>query len=267
MRIRGGAGLGDAIYLRAIAEHFVRAGKSVTVCSDYSDVFLGSGAQTAPFDRFNIDVLAHYTAGKYRGGTNQWQDICASAGVGDLPLKFSWQVRNQALVNQLLEDAGERPLVLVNGGRPPMARTDGFGAELLPEKAAFDAVLAAARDCFTVRVGKGPSLYEIPAVVDMNGGTSVSDILDIGSVAAGLIGQCSFVIPLAEAFDKPLLVVWSAAGMSSARHPYISSITPQKVLSKPSSRFVVDDWPRQDLERGAADWLEAVTAARPACAS
>jgi hypothetical protein len=56
------------------------------------------------------------------------------------------------------------------------------------------------------------------------------------------------VIPLAVVFDKPLLIVWAAQGMSPARHWYISSITPQKVLSKPSSKFVVDDQPLERIQ-------------------
>lgn len=250
MRIRGGAGLGDAIYIRPIAEHFVRAGEKVTVCSGYPEVFLGSGAAVEPFDRFNIQVLAHYVNGKRDTTTNQWQDICKSAGVS-VPLRFNWQVRNPQLLEAIKTDAAGRPLILVHGGRTPMGRTDGFGAELLPKRDAFTAALAALKGCFLVRVGKGADLYPLPVDVDMNGGTSVSDLLDMATICAGVVGQCSFAIPLAEVFDKPLLVVWAAHGMQSNMHPYIRAITPQKVLSKPTSRFVVDDWPVEKIHEAA----------------
>lgn len=251
MRIRGGAGLGDAIYIRPIAEHFVRAGEKVTVCSGYPDVFLGSGAAVEPFDRFNIQVLAHYVGGKRDTTTNQWQDICRSAGVS-VPLRFDWQVRNPQLLEAIKADAGGRSLVLVHGGRTPMGRTDGFGKELLPQKSAFDAALGAVGDsCFLVRVGKGADLYPLDVDVDLNGSTSVSDLLDIASICDGVIGQCSFAIPLAEVFDKPLLVVWAAHGMQSNMHPYICQITPQKVLSKPTSSFVVDDWTVDAIQEAA----------------
>lgn len=250
MRIRGGAGLGDAMYIRPIAEHFIRLGESVTVCNDHAEVFIGSGAKVEPFDRHNIQVLAHYVLGKRDTTTNQWQDVCRSAGV-DVPLRFEWPVRNHALVDSLLADAEGRPLVIVHGGRVPMGRTDGFGKELLPERRAFDAVLAELTDCFTVRVGKGADLYPLTVSVDLNGSTSVSDLLDIGSVCDRVVGQCSFAIPLAEVFDKPLLVVWAAHGMQYNMHPYIRQITPQKVLSKPTSRFVVDDWPIERIQEAA----------------
>lgn len=252
MRIRGGAGLGDAMYIRPIAEHFVRAGERVKVCSGFPEVFLGSGAEVEPFDRFNIDVLAHYTAGKRDPTTNQWQDICRSAGVS-VPLRFEWEVKNHALIEGLKADAAGRRLVLVHGGRVPMGRTDGFGAELLPDRSAFAAALEALEDCFTVRVGKGADLYGLDVGVDLNGSTSVSDLLDIGSICDGVVGQCSFAIPLAEVFDKPLLCVWAARGLSAA-HAYIRQITPAKVLSKPSSHYVMDDWAAERIQQVVRTW-------------
>lgn len=251
LRIRGGSGLGDAIYLRPIVEHFIRAGQLVTVCCGYPSVFEGTGATVVPFDRFNIQILAHYTGGKRRPGTTQWEDVCLSAGVGELPLRFDWTVRNTALIERLRTQAAGRPLVIVHGGRVPMARTDGFGRELLPEREAFDAALAAISNCFLVQVGKADQVYPLKVDLSLNGSTSVSDLLDLGSSCDAIVGQCSFVIPLAEAFDKPLLIVWAAEGMSPTHHYYISSITPEKVLSKPSSKFVVDDWPTEKIREVA----------------
>lgn len=250
-RIRGGSGLGDSIYQRPIVDYFVRKGESVTVCSDYPDVFDGSGARVEPFGKNNINVLAHYVLGKNNPATNQWQDICASARAGDLALSIDWPVRNSEFVAKLRSMAAGRPLIVVHGGRVPMARTDGFGKELLPEKPAFDAVLAALDGCFLLRVGKGADLYPLAVHVNLNGSTTVADLMDIGAACDGIVSQCSFAIPLAEAFDKPLLCVWAAAGMHHQRHPYIQQITPQKILSKPSSTFVMDDWPVERIRETA----------------
>lgn len=249
-RIRGGRGLGDALYVRPVVEHFVRSGEQVTVCSDYADVFIGSGAEVARFSRTGCDVVAHYTHGKAKLDTNQWQDVCALAGVGELALSFRWEVQHQALVSDIKAMARGRPIVMVNGGRPPMDRADGYGFEMLPRREAFDAVLAALDGCFTVEVGKGTELYPLTADVDLSGLTSPADLLDIASVASGLVGQCSFMIPLAEALDKPLLVVWAAKGLTSATE-FIRQCTPQKILSKPSSRWVMDDWAIERIQEAA----------------
>lgn len=254
IRMRGGSGLGDAMYIRPIAEYFVRCGKRVTVCSDFPGVFDGSDVRVVPFDRFNIDVLAHYTQGKRDSTTNQWQDVCRSAGVEEMPLTFSWPVKNKELVERLRTDAAGRRLVLVHGGRAPMARVDGFGKELLPRQEAFDATLSALENCFTVRIGKGCDIYRLNADVDMSNVTTVQDLLDLGVSCDAIVGQCSFAIPLAEVFNKPLMTVWAAHGMQYNMHPYIQQITPKKVLSKPTSHFVVDDWDAEKILTAVRVW-------------
>jgi hypothetical protein len=246
IRIRGGSGLGDAIYQRPIAEYFLATGAEVEVCCAWPEVFTGTNVHVSPFRRDNIDVLAHYVLGKHRPDTNQWQDVCASARV-NVPLAFEWTVQNTALVKHWIAAAEGRPLILVHGGRTPMARTDGFGAELLPERAAFVKTLQALKGCYLLRVGKGDNLYDLPVDHDLTGQTSVTDLFDLASVAAGVVAQVSWAVPMAEAFDKPLLCVWSQSGLSPCRDRYISSITPQKVLSKQSSRFVMDDWPADKI--------------------
>jgi hypothetical protein len=262
-RIRGGSGLGDSIYLRPIVDHFIKAGERVQVCSNHPDVFIGSGAEVEPFGRTNINVLAHYVGGKPNPNTNQWQDICASAGVGEIPLRFDWEVRNKTLIDTIVSDSGRQPIILVHGGRTPMGRSDGFGLELLPDRRAFDAVLSMLHGCYTARIGKGEQLYPLPVTMDLTDGTSVSDLLDIASICDGIVAQCSFAIPLAEIFNKPLLTIWAAGGMSEYRHPYIRSITPSKVLSKPSSKYVIDDWAIERLMD--ATYLWKIEAARAEC--
>jgi len=256
-RIRGGSGLGDSLYLRPLVDHFIAAGDTVTVCSDHPEVFLDSRATVEPFSRENINVLGHYVAGKPNPDTDQWQDICASAGTPGLPLRFDWTVRNQALVDRVTAAAGRQPIILVHGGRTPMGRTDGFGLELLPDRRAFDAVLAMLHGCHTVRIGKGANLYALPVSSDLSDETSVSDLLDLASICDGMIAQCSFAIPLAEVFDKPLLAIWAAGGMCAYRHPYIKSITPRKVLSKLTSHYVVDDWPVDKVMEATFLWKSA----------
>jgi hypothetical protein len=247
--IRAGSGLGDSFYLRSIAAEMLRGGEPVTVRSNYPDAFIGLEVKVEPFDRFGVTTLAHYTTRKLVKGSNQFQDMAISAGLGsDIPLSIDWTVRNHKLVEGLKEKADARPIVIVHGGRTPMERKDGFGAELLPSSSAFHAALAALDGCFLVQIGKAEQVYPIKADISLNGGTSVSDLMDLGKIADGFVAQVSFCVPLAEMFDKPLLVVWAADGMSPARHYYISSITPQKVLSKDTSCWVVDDWPVEQIK-------------------
>lgn len=242
IRIRGGRGLGDSLYVRPIVDYLVRLGERVVALSDYPDVFLGSGADVQPFTRQGVNLLAHYTSGMGNPQSTQWQDVLRSARMPPgLPLRFAWTVRNPTLVDALRVRAAGRPLVLVHGGKEPMNRTDGFGLELMPERWAFVTALDTLRDCFVIRIGKGPRLYELPADADLDGGTTVADLLDVASQCAGIVAQCSFAVPLAEVFDKPLLAIWSARGLV-AREPYVRQITPRKVLCGERDSFVTDDW-------------------------
>lgn len=253
VRIRGGRGLGDAIYLRPIAEHFVRSGAGATVLSDYPEVFAGSGAHVEPFDRNGGNIVAHYVSRKGNLDTTQWQDVCRSACV-NVSLRFEWAVRNRALVDQLRAKAEGRPLILVHGGREPMARSDGFGLELVPQEGAFRTVLEAlAPDHYLVQVGKAKQIYALPSHIDLNGTTSVSDVLDIASVCDGVVAQCSFAVPLAEALDKPLLAVWGARHACSS-YEFIRQTTPRKVLSGPRDSFVFDNWPASQLREVAREF-------------
>lgn len=247
IKVRGGRGLGDAIYVRPIAEHFVGLGKLVTVLSDYPDVFKDSGAVVQKFSRLNGFgiVVAHYAQSKAKAGTTQWQDVCASAGV-TVPLRFGWKVQNEALVSVLRTKAAGRPMILVHGGRAPMDRRDGFGAELLPVAGAFGRVLSKLQDCYRVQIGRANQLYPLECDLNLNGATSVSDLLDIASVCDGVVAQCSFAIPLAEVFDKPLLAIWSARAAQS-KTPFIRHTTPVKVLSSPRDTFMFDDWPMEQV--------------------
>jgi hypothetical protein len=251
-RIRGGRGFGDALYVRPIAEHFEGLGYRVVAMTDYRDVFIGSGVEVEPFSKNGAHVIAHYTNGKHNPRTTQWQDVCRSAGI-QTAFCFTWNRTPGVLVEHVTAEAKGRPVVLVNGGREPMNRIDGFGRALLPERKVFDHLLSCLPDCLTVRIGKGRALYPIECELDLSDATSVADVLDLVQIAAGVIGQCSFAIPLGEVFDKPVLVLWSYR-IEKSPHPFIACMTPVKLLSKPTSAFVRDDAGVNGIEDAAAQF-------------
>ncbi len=253
MRIRTGRGLGDTIYLRPIVEHFISKGHQVTALVDYPQIFRGTGAKTEPFRRNMVEVVAHYVNGKSNPVTTQWHDMCVAAGIKhDLPLNFKWGIRNTELATRITQCAGDRPIVIVHGGRAPYGRTDGFGLELIPARHAFAEVLRSLDDCYRVLIGKDGQVYDLRNLVDvdLSGSTSIYDLLDLGVLCKGVVAQCSFAVPLAEVFDKPLLGVWATIGLESV-DPYIRATTPRKILSKPTSLHVMDGWNTDMVEEGA----------------
>ncbi len=256
--IRCASGLGDSIYLRGICEHFARAGRRVVAISDYPEIFEGSACRVEPFRRTGVDIVAHYVLGKVNPATNQWQDVCRAAGVmEDVPFTFDWPAHDSQLVAGVRARAAGRPMVLVQGGRTPMARKDRFGAELLPRQEAFEAALEPLRGrCYLVAVGKAEPLYPLAVDEDLTGQTSVPDLLDLFRDCDAAVSQCGFAIPMAEIFDRPLLVVWAAAGLTAAEL-YVRQITPAKVLSKPTSAWVMDDWGEDQIRFAAGRLIPA----------
>ncbi len=260
MRIRAGAGLGDSIYLRVIAEYFKAQGEDVTVCSDYPDVFIGAGVAIDKFGRQNIDRLCHYTVGKTNPNTTQFRDMLDSAGIKDsVDLCFEWKVQNEGLRYELETRSDGRPIILVHGGRLPMNRKDGFGRSIMPDERGFAVVfehLVSKHNAFLVRIGRGPEEYDMAAYChyDLNDRTTIPDLYDLANMCDGVVAQCSYAVPLAEVFDRPLLAVWARAGLHPGEHMYVRQITPAKILEKSTSRYVMDDWSEVTIQKVVDDF-------------
>jgi len=249
VRLRGGSGLGDALYLRPIAEHLLSRGDKVTALTAYREVFSGLDVTVEPFGRERVNIVAHYTHGKMRQESNQWQDICTSARLS-VPMRMVWHTRNTPLVQSVRTLAAGRKIILAHAGREPMGRRDGFGNEMLPKQSAVDDALGALKSAFIIEIGAGPQTYAVRSNLCLLDKTTVPDLFDLVSICAGVVAQCSFCVPLAELFDKPALFVWAARGLDS-RQQFIRMTTPRKVLSKPSSTFVIDDYTTQQIQEAA----------------
>ena len=244
--IRGGAGLGDSIYLCAIAAHLVREGHKVEACSNWLEVFKHTAVEVSPFRRERINRLAHYSARKGRVGSTQFQDCCASALVKDVALTLPWVAAPVTI---------PRPYVCVQLPRSPMGRRDGFGKELLPDCRKIQQAIDMLRGRATVvQIGAGQPLFKFTGIdIDLANKTSVAGMIDVASQAEAFIGYPSFIVPLAEALDKRALLVWSRKGLASGTL-YVRQITPQKVIHKASSRWVIDNCNEATL-RGEVDAL------------
>lgn len=255
--IRGGMGLGDALYVQAITRHLVLRGESMRVHTAWPDVFkqLGESVRTASFRRDNIDLLAHYSKRKGRIETTQFKDCCIQAGIReDVELRLDWVPEDLGLLDRLKRIG--RPIICISLARSPMGRTDGFGAEVLPDCAAIQTAIDRVKDrALIVQLGSGKSLFRFEGIdVDLSNETTVTQLLDVASIASGFIGYPSFIVPLAESFSKPVLTVFSRRGLESTQI-YVRQITPRKVLHRVTSTHVIDDCDRLEIEDAADDLL------------
>lgn len=263
--VRAGMGLGDSLYLQSVVRHLILQGHRVEACSKWPDVFrpLGDRVKVSPFRRDHIDRLAHYAQRKAQP-TDQFRDCCIQAGILEpVELRLDWQ-RTGSLAGEVIAAAGGRPLVLVQLPRFPMDRRDGYGIELLPDCRVIQrAIDLIGRRAFTVQVGSGAPLYRFGGLdLDLAGGTTVADLLDLASAAAGFLGYVSYFVPLAESFSRPAMFVWSRRGLQS-KTDYIRTITPQKILHRGSSRWVMDDCAEATLAEAVNAFCDEAGRCRP----
>lgn len=229
-------GLGDALYLQGVVRYYAQR-EPLEVCSKWPEVFkhYGDRVRVVPFRRDRIQILAHYSMRRGRTDTNQWQDCCIQAGIREpWDLRLDWKPESGL--------AEGRPYICVALPRAPMDRRDGIGLSLLPEPQAIQRYIDVLREKYRiVQIGAGKPLYQFRGIdIDLANQTTVTELLDIASQARGFLGYCSFLVPLAESFDKPALFVWSRKGLKD-RTGFVRQITPKKILSKPSSKWVMDD--------------------------
>lgn len=245
--IRGGMGLGDALYVQAVARHLTRLGERLKVCTAWPEVFLPLGEMVtfAPFRRQDIQILAHYSIRKSQP-TTQFQDVCIQAGIdGPVELKLDWTPTSD-LGEQLKRY--ELPIICVQMARTPMNRTDGFGKELLPDCRVLQRMVHAMKGrALIVQIGSGVPLFKFAGIdIDLSNKTTVCELIDVVQVASGVLGYVSFALPLAESLGKPCLMVWSHRGLKCGT-TYVRQITPQKVLHAPTSKYVLDSVPEQEV--------------------
>lgn len=259
--IRAGRGLGDSLYLQSIVRYFVETGRRPIIFSDWPAAFEHLGVAVSPFRRSGVDVIAHYVTRKDAPGTTLFEDMCIAANVPrETPLSLRRRTVDERFVAAILAAARSKPIVMVQQPREPFGRADGFGLDLLPRLSALQRVVDRLKGgAYLVQVGAGPSMGALRNLdLDLVDRTSVAQVLDLAAVASGLLGYCSFFLPLAESLSKPSLMIWSGRGLRSPV-PYIRSITPAKILHRPDlSRWVLDECPESEICREADAFLDAV---------
>lgn len=255
-KIRCGRGLGDALYLQSVARHFIEQGEYLDICSNWNDVFipLKGKCDVSPFTREKIDIVAHYSQRKAYD-TKQFDDCCIQAGIKEkVDLRLDWKIQDKQFIRKFKL---EKPILLVLIYRFPMDRMDGFAKELLPDFNVIQSIINQFKDTHKVILcGSGTSLMDYQGIdIDMSNKTSVSQLIDLASISDVMLGYCSFFVPLAESLNKKALFVWSLQGLKS-NTDYIRRITPNKILYKDTSKFVIDNWSQEKINEVVSGFIK-----------
>ena len=252
LRIRCGQGIGDSIYLQAVVASLLAEGyTNLEACTNYPEIFEHLSPRRIydvnnklsfnnargrfdiiPFTRSACHVIAHYTGRKRIPGTSQMEDCYISAGwskdVSTVDPSFGFHILDSVQKHvDALRKSGKLIIVYQNL-RAPMGRSDGFGFETIPSIPSVRAAIKALPDHKLIKIGQGDS-DDIRADEDLTGKTSISESISYFCAADIIIGQCSWIIPLAECRKIPLIVLFGHR-IRSAEHQFIRSISPEKLL-------------------------------------
>jgi len=252
IEIRGASGLGDAIYVYPVAKYYRDLGNQVIVRTKFPDVYKDLDVQTVKFFKIpKADITASYSNRKSQK-TNQYQDVILNCKMPiDTPFLIDWKVDDEALVAKIKKMAKGRKILVISMPHQPFDRPDRYGDALRPNfenlQIAIDYLKQ--KNWFVIQIGKGGCFQNLSNIdLKKQNLTSVKGLMDICSIADGFAGQVGFIVPIAEAFNKPLFALFSKAGLRSS-DKFIPAITGEKILSRDSSVYAIDSEPKERIHK------------------
>lgn len=239
-------GLGDAIYLRAVALHLLDRGEKVRVWTRWREVFLGLNVAFAEaedvetligkrereprHDLRNVTACLHCRV-PYIMARDKFALACLQAGIEEeIELRMGWEVRNPSIVKHVTMYG--KPILVY---QPPRKISNDAEAQAQPHRAAFVRFLEGAkRDFIRVKVGHPDFTVDgddLPVDLDLYGRTSVADVFDLVSASDLVFGENCFLPVAAQAMDRKFVLMMSRRALSSNLNK-VRGITPERMIQK-----------------------------------
>jgi hypothetical protein len=243
MLIHGSLGLGDAIYLYPVVKYFINCGTdNVSIVTRYPQIYAGLKCKTislAEIDAIDSPYLdCHASARTCFPGTNIYEDTLIMAGITERPfppLAFEYAGK------PYLFNASKKVCVIRNPTTPTGGEEDA--KVLIPKIGVFQNIINSfSNSVFFVTVGWQKNINMRLGGVDLD----LSDVRDLTEYFGILDGadiiltQPGHCVPIAEALDKKLFVVFAGDGLKSMEKRFRFT-TPKKILTRPESRWCIDD--------------------------
>ena len=266
IRIKCASGFGDAIYPYPIIQHYIKQGeKDISLMTDFKEIYTGVPVKIVPHSKDWASHKISYCRRKYTPGTSQFQDVCLFANVpSDLPLRVNWKPTTSNTIESVkakLSKSGKK-LCIFSGPFRPFGRADEFGKEMTIDfKALQKLITHIHKTHYIVIICSDAPIYNYDDIdLDINGETSVSDVLTLVQMADRTIGQVGHILPISEALGTPGLIFFSKKGLQSPER-FISAITPEKVIHyKDLVKHIIDDW---DMNTIIQRWEDLANAKNP----
>jgi hypothetical protein len=253
MIIKGASGLGDAVYLYPIVKHYVTQTQDLRVMTNFPEIYADLKVKTIPFTKQHGDVNCNYCNRKYTKGTTQFEDMVINAGLEnhDIQFEMPYKRKSRFISTPFEDDDTGMPLCVLPAPYLPM--NSQKSKELLYNIDVVQELIDENMSFLFVQVGNDPiARFEVD--YDFCGKTSVNDLLDICSLADIIITPPGNLLPMGEALNKKTFLIFSEKGLKS-KDPFISSITPEKLITKSTTWFAIDT--DEDLQEKFKQFLQA----------
>lgn len=242
----GSRGLGDALYVRAVALYLLERGEKLAIFTQWPDVFTDLAVTVRPLTAYTGREDLHHVVSCLHCRVcpvkvmDKFTLSCRQAGIeDDVPLRVDWRPRNPALVERIRRKAGGRPVLLY---QPPKIAGSDEQREQEPSREAFCRVIDHyAGTHYRVKTGHGKYVHGYGACeMDLFGKLTVTDALDLCTVADLSFSTPSFLGIMAEAQDKPHLCMFTRRAAVS---PYVRArnLTPARFFHKPELGTAIYD--------------------------
>lgn len=225
-------GLGDAIYLRAVALHLLDKGESVNVVTMWDEVFRDLPVSISTWAGLVGDEQMRYVAYSMRHKVtgeikdfNQFQLCCYEAGIQDeVKLDFRWKMKNTKWRDEIMRNADGRKILIYQ----PIKRENIF----TPHIEAFNRWLHSKSDYYRIRIGH-PELIitgsSMECELDLVGKITRYDVFDIATIGDLFFGELCFLPMLAEAMNKNFVCMFSKR---ASKNPEYNHVNFQRMFHK-----------------------------------
>lgn len=245
--IKGQKGFGDSVYLYPIVKWHVNSNFEVTVASNHAEVFEFLDCNKVPYGDYKIN--AGYLHRKNINTTNQFQDMCYSAGIPlDTPYDIDI-VRREVGINTT-----GKLLCLVTCPYLPLGGMKNSildAKDLMPDYNTIQGIINNHREYYYVLIGKNTTCTFFYENIDLDLSNAdypnINWLFNLVYESNMILSQTGHMPAIAEGLDKKIFLAYSAKGLNST-NPFLNTITPKKILTKLTSGYVIDSWPWKEVE-------------------
>ena len=215
--VKGASGFGDAIYLRVIVEWLLaNRPNDYMILTKYPEVYKDLPVQTADLHSKmynNVSYYCQYLSGKGLFTTTQWEDMLNRAKLPYFP--FTSSLKYLSLLDLTLLNT----VIVI----PPYNAMNGAKGTfpLIPKFKEFSDYTAKYSDVIYLKQ-KYPFL----------------DLVKMFSSCKLVVAQQGWATALAEMVDTPIHVIFTKRALND-NYKFISTITPKKILTKPTSKAII----------------------------